>query len=64
MNEESEETWAKIQGDWNNPNYRRQVAKKGMCLGLLMNDVNRAVASEASRRYVDKMLAAIRKSNG
>ena len=60
MNEESELTWAKMQGNWDNPNYRRQVATKGMCLSLLMYDVNRAVASEASRRYVDKILAEIR----
>ena len=59
MNEESELTWAKMQGDWDNPNYRRQVAKKGMCLGILVHDVNRGVSGEASRRYIDKMLEEI-----
>ena len=60
MNEEQELTWAKMQGDWTNANYRRQVAEKGMCLSILVHDINRGVSGEASRRYVDKVLADIR----
>ena len=63
MTDEQELTWAKMQGDWSNANYRRLVAEKGMCLGLLVHDINRGVASAASRNYVDKMLADIRNSN-
>ena len=60
MNDEQELTWAKMQGDWANANYRRRVAEQGMCLGILVHDVNRGVSGEASRQYVDKMLAEIR----
>jgi len=63
MNEEQELTWAKMQGDWSNANYRRSVAEKGMCLSTLVHDITRGVASVASRKYVDKMLAQIR-NNG
>ena len=60
MNAEQELTWAKMQGDWTNANYRRSVAEKGMCLGILVHDINRGVSSAASRRYIDKILAEIK----
>ena len=60
MTNEQELTWAKMQGNWDNPNYRRLVAEKGMCLSTLIHDINRGVASAASRNYVDKVLAEIR----
>lgn len=60
MDKEEELLWAKLQGNWDDPNYRHEVAKKGMCLDILVHDKNRGVQSMASRKKIDVILKRIK----
>jgi hypothetical protein len=60
MDDNAELLWAKFNGNWTNANYRRSVAKEGKCLSILVADTNRAVAGEATRQLVYKLLREIK----
>jgi len=63
MTNETELIWAKLNGDWSNPKYRRSVAANGRCLEILAKDVNRAVSNTAARKMIDNVIHDIRNTS-
>jgi len=59
INKEEELLWVKLQGNWNDANYRYDVARKGRCLDILIHDKNRGVQAMASRKKIDVILKRI-----
>lgn len=60
MNDDAEMTWAKLNGDWDSPTYRRELAKKGICLTILVDDLNTPVRRAAISKTIDNLIEAIK----
>ena len=59
MSEEEEVTWAKLNGDWTDAKYRRELADKGLCLQTLSQDTNLEVKSSAIAAMVTGLIKSI-----